>query len=127
MMLALEDRFMRRLLIASAAVLAALLTAAAAPPGSSPLSPATLPVCLDVNGQTRPATCYAHASRLDGRVDICLCEVGQQVDAPVCGPGEKPQAETRAFERARRDAGRDGSLVGDAFDGRAMCVAPRNG
>lgn len=118
---------MRGLLAASAVALAALLTTAAGAPGSSPLSPSTRIICVDVGGQTKPVVCTASASRIDGRDDTCLCEIGQRVEAPVCGPDERPQAETRAFERARGDASRDGSLVGDLFDERPMCVAPRNG
>lgn len=118
---------MRNFLVASAVAMAALLTTAAGVPGSTPLSPATRIICVDVDGQTRPVICTAPASRVDGRDDICICKVGMSVEAPVCGPGERPQAETRAFERARRDASRDGSLVGDLFGARPMCVAPRNG
>lgn len=117
---------MRSLLIASAAIGAALFLAGAAP-GSGPLDPATRTICVDVNGQTRPVVCHAPSSRIDNRDDICLCEIGRRVEAPVCGAGERPQAETRAFDRARDAASRDGSLVGDLFDGRPMCVAPRNG
>ena len=117
---------MRRIIVVPAVVAAALLSAAAAPPPeSSPYSPATRVICIDVGGQTRPVLCRAPASRLDGREDICLCPVGRRVMAPVCGPGERAQPETRAFERARRSASRDGSLVGDVYDGRPMCVAPR--
>ncbi|HRD45986.1 MAG TPA: hypothetical protein PLF78_05835, partial [Caulobacter sp.] len=83
-------------------------------------------ICLDVDGQSRPAVCRSPASRLDGRDDICLCRSAQRVEAPVCGPGDHPQAENRAFELARKAAARDGSLVGDLYQGRPMCVAPRN-
>jgi len=117
---------MTRILTISAVLGAAVLTMAGAP-GHSGVNPATRTICLDLGGQSRPAVCRAPASRLDGRVDICLCRVGQRVEAPVCGPGERPLAESRAFERARKLAARDGSLVGDRFDGRPMCVAPRNG
>lgn len=120
-------RFIALPAVAAAALLsAAVPVAAAPPPGSSPLSPATRFICIDVGGQTRPILCRAQASRLDGREDICLCPVGRRVEAPVCGPGERSQAESRAFELARRSASRDGSLVGDVYDGRPMCVAPRN-
>ena len=117
---------MRSLMIPSVLVAVALLTGAAAEPGSSPTSPATRTICLDVDGQSRPAVCQSPASRLDGRDDICLCTSAQRVEAPVCGSGERPQAENRAFELARKAAARDGSLVGDAYAGRPMCVAPRN-
>lgn len=118
---------MRSLLIAPVLAAAGLLTAAAAQPGSSPLSPAVQDICLDVGGQTLPVYCQAPASRIDQRYDICICPMGRRVQAPVCAPDERPQPETRAFENARRAAAKDGSLVGDLFEGRPMCVAPRQG
>lgn len=118
---------MRSPVLVNGVIGAALMLAAAAAPGSSPLTPATRVICLDLNGQSRPAVCQVPGSRLDRRVDICICRTGQRVDAPVCGQGERPQPETLAFDRARKAAARDGSLVGDLFRGRSMCVAPRNG
>lgn len=117
---------MRRQLLASVAIAAGLLSAAAAPPGSSAYRPVTRTICVDVGGQARPAVCHATASRLDGRDDICQCPIGRLVEAPVCGPHQRPQAETRAFDRARKLASADGSLVGDLYRGRPMCIAPRN-
>lgn len=117
---------MRRFMTLFAVGAAALLVSAANEPGSSPTSPATRTICLDVGGQSRPAVCQSPASRLDGRDDICLCRSAQRVEAPVCGSGDRPQAENRAYELARKAAARDGSLVGDVYAGRPMCVAPRN-
>lgn len=117
---------MRSLMIIVAVSAAALLTGGAANPGASASSPATRTICLDLGGETRPAVCTAPASRLDGRENICLCMDAQRVEAPVCGSGDHPQAETRAFEKARKLAARDGSLVGDFYADRPMCVAPRN-
>lgn len=117
---------MRSLILVVAVSAAALLTAGAGAPGSSASNPATRTICLDLGGETRPAVCTGSSSRLDGRDDICLCRDAQTVEAPVCGPGDRPQAESRAFERARKVAAKDGSLVGDLFDGRPMCVSPRN-
>jgi len=117
---------MRSLITILAVSAAALMTAAAGVPGSSPSDPATRTICLDLGGETRPAVCTAPSSRLDGRDDLCLCPTGQRVEAPVCGPGERPQAENLAFEKARKFAARDGTLVGDVYADRPMCVAPRN-
>lgn len=117
---------MRRFVFAAAVLTAGILSAAAGPPGASGFSPTTRAICVDVRGQARAAVCRTTASRLDGRDDICQCPVGRIVQAPVCGPGERPNAESRAFDRARREASQDGSLVGDLFRGRPMCVAPRN-
>lgn len=117
---------MRSLIAVLAISAAALLTAAAGEPGSSASNPATRTICVDLGGETRPAVCTASASRLDAREDICLCREGQTVEAPICGTGDRPQAETRDFERARKAAAKDGSLVGDLYADRPMCVAPRN-
>lgn len=119
---------MRSLITASAFILAGLLSSAAiaAEPGSSPFNPATRTICLDVGGESRPPVCQAPASRLSHSEDICLCRTAQTVDAPVCLKGEKPQPESRAFEKARKLAARDGSLVGDLYDGKPMCVGQRN-
>ncbi|MEO8115578.1 MAG: hypothetical protein ABI655_14420 [Phenylobacterium sp.] len=100
---------------------------AAATPGSLAENPPTRTiVCLDVGGASLPAVCRVPASRLDQREDICLCPRGMQVTAPICPPGVRPPAESGAFERARRLASRDGSLVGDLYAGKPMCVAARN-
>ena len=98
------------------------LAAAQAPLSQNP--PRETTICLDVNGQTLPVVCKAPGSRLDTRDDICVCPQGTRVQAPLCGPGERAPAENVAFERARRTAARDGSLLGDLFEGRPMCVAP---
>lgn len=116
-----------RTLVAVSAFAAALMAGAASPaPGSSPEHPATRTICLDLGGESRPPVCQGSASRLDQSYDICICRTAQTVEAPVCGPGEKPLAESRAFEKARKLAAADNSLVGDVYDGRPMCVAPRN-
>ena len=98
-------------------------------PSSAQMSanpPTETTICVDVNGGTLPAVCRVPGSRLDQREDICICRQGRTVKAPVCGPGEKAPAESRAFERARASAVQDGSLFGDLFEGKPMCVAPRN-
>lgn len=117
---------MRRILIVTAVAVAGLFAAAAAEPGSSPTNPATRTVCIESNGASRPAVCTGSASRLDNREDICICRNGRRVEAPVCGGGERPPAESRAYERARALAVQDNSLVGDLYEGKPMCVAPRN-
>jgi hypothetical protein len=117
---------MRSLIIGLAVSAAALLTAGAGEPGSSASRPATRTICIDLGGQSRPAVCTYPASRLDDREDFCRCGDAQRVEAPVCGAGDRPQAETRAFERARKAAAKDGSLVGDLYADRPMCVSPRN-
>ncbi len=110
-------------------MLAGLILAGSAGLAAAQGGPSNPPIqttqCLDVGGQTLPVVCRVPASRLDQREDFCICQDGIKVSAPVCGSGQKPPAESRAFERARKDAARDGSLLGDLFEGQPMCVAPR--
>ena len=111
-------------MIAALALVASAGAAAAQGPMSNPPTETTL--CLDVGGQSLPAVCKVPGSRLDKREDFCLCHQGTKVTAPVCGPGQKAPAESIAFEHARKEAARDGSLIGDLWEGQPMCVAPRN-
>jgi len=107
---------------------AALALSAGAASGQAPLSqnpPTQTVICLDVNGQTLPVSCRVQASRLDKREDICLCHQGMKVDVPICPPGVRPPAENLAYEKARKAAAKDMSLIGDMYEGRPMCVAAR--
>ena len=84
--------------------------------------------CIEVGGQLIPASCNVPGSRLDTREYICTCpNGGQRVEVAICAKGQKPPAESKALNIARRTAIRDGSLVGDTVDGRPICVAPRGG
>lgn len=106
----------------------ALALSAGAASGQAPLSqnpPTQTVICLDVNGQTLPVSCRVPASRLDKREDICLCHQGMKVDVPICPPGVRPPAENLAYEKARKAAAKDMSLIGDMYEGRPMCVAAR--
>ena len=116
-------RFMA-LALAGAAMLALGGPSAAQNMSANP--PTETTICVDVGGGTLPAVCRVPGSRLDRREDICICRQGRTVKAPVCGPGERPPAESRAFENARAAAAQDGDLFGDLFEGKPMCVAPRN-
>lgn len=111
---------MRNLAIFAALAFAALAGSSLAQP--EPMRLATTSQCLDVGGQTRPVTCRRSASRLPTRDDICTCKVGTLVTVPYCPAGVSPPAEDRAFEKARLDLARDGSLVGDQYQGRDICV-----
>ena len=102
--------------------LCAVLISGAPALAQSPQSPTVTTVCLDVSGATLPVVCQMESSRLDRRDVFCHCPEGQRVDAPVCGPNEHPPAENLSLYKARRIAGQDGTLVGDTFQGKRMCV-----
>lgn len=109
--------------LAAGLLVVATTAAAQAPLTQNPTRETT--ICLDVGGASRPAVCRISGGRLDPQEEICLCPEGQRVQAPVCGPGETPPVENRDLEIARRKAAADGSLVGDLYAGKPMCVAPR--
>ena len=114
---------MRATLIAAAVLAASAATAQ--PIGENP--PTRTIQCIDVGGQSIPATCRVPGSRLDKREDICTCpNGGQRVEVAVCAKGGRPPPESKALNIARRQGLRDGTLVGDTVDGRRICVAPRN-
>ncbi len=118
-----------RMLFVLGSLLASLTLAgaAASQEGGSATKPAMGILSLDVGGEARPPVCRGSSSRLDQSYDICTCGNAQRVETPVCGKGEKPPTESRAYELARKDAARDGSLVGDRYEGHRMCVRARNG
>lgn len=107
------------------AVAFAALAGGASAQSLSANPPTETVLCLEVNGQTLPAVCRVPASRLDKREDFCVCRAGMKVIAPVCAEGVRPPAENIAFEKARKAASKDGTLVGDLYEGKPMCVAPR--
>jgi len=105
------------------------LAAAAALAGAVRAQPeATTTICLNPGGQARPVTCRSHdASRINQQDDICQClHGGQEVTVAICPAGVKAPPESAAFERARYAAVSKGSLVGASWQGRPICVAPRN-
>ena len=112
------------------AMLIAVLALAASPAAAEPIgeNPPTRTIqCIEVSGDTIPALCHVPASRLDKRENICTCPAGgQRVEVPICGKGEAAPAESRALNVARRAAVRDGTLMGDTFQGRRICVPPRD-
>lgn len=83
-------------------------------------------VCLEPDGSLSPVICVAPASRLDARREVCERPTGRRTEAPICAPGEPPPPETRALNAFRRRAAQDGSLVGDRFRARPLCVIPPN-
>lgn len=115
---------MRRLTLIAA--LALVASAASAQPINE--NPPTKTIqCIEVGGQDIPAVCQVPGSRLDPTEIICTCPAGgQRVEVAVCAKGERQPPEGRALNRVRREAARDGSLLGDTFEGRRICVEPRN-
>ena len=116
-------------MIRSILLSATLIAALAGPAAAQSITgnpPTETVLCLDVNGQSLPAVCTVPSGRLDKREDFCLCRVGTRVIAPVCAGGAKPPAENLAFEKARKAAAKDGSLLGDLYEGKPMCVAERS-
>ncbi|MDQ0465118.1 hypothetical protein QO010_002902 [Caulobacter ginsengisoli] len=109
---------MRNLAILCTIAAATLAGASLAGPDPVP----TTSLCLDVGGQPRPVTCRKTASRLTVQDDICTCKVGTLVTVSYCPDGVTPPAEDRAFEKARYELAQDGSLVGDQYEGRDICV-----
>ncbi|MGH6962925.1 MAG: hypothetical protein ACREE0_00430 [Phenylobacterium sp.] len=107
------------------AVAALALCAGAA--GAQNFEGTTSILCLDVSGKSLPATCQSQASRLEKREDICTCPMGgDRVITPICPEGVKPPAESAAYEKARHAAVTKGSLVGQTYEGKPMCIIGRN-
>ena len=116
---------MVRISTIAALILCAASSQAIAASGFTSNPPTLTQVCLDVSGQTLPVVCKAPGSRLDKREDICQCPEGRLVDVQICAPGQRPPPDGLALSKVRRVAGKDGSLVGDTFAGKPICVAPR--
>ena len=107
--------------------LAATLGLLAGSAAAQSLDGKTTILCLEVGGQSIPPTCNVPASRLDSREYICTCPAGgQRVSTPVCPKGIRPPPESAAYEKARNAAISSGSLAGAMYQGKPMCVAPRD-
>ncbi|MEI9963826.1 MAG: hypothetical protein WDM92_03165 [Caulobacteraceae bacterium] len=114
-------------ILAGVALAASFAQPGAAKPhdADDPRHGATL--CLDGLGVGHPPVCRdSDASRFAHPPDICLCHGPyRQVTAPWCAPGERPPADSAAFDRARARASQDGSLFGDTYHGKRFCVPLR--
>ncbi|HVY04035.1 MAG TPA: hypothetical protein VG983_10300 [Caulobacterales bacterium] len=86
----------------------------------------TATACIDVSGAQAIVKCVKHESTLlGGDEGFCTCPTpARQVKASPCAPGESPPAETSAYRAAVREAAKDGSLIGDTFEGQPMCIEP---
>ncbi|MBI1197479.1 MAG: hypothetical protein GC203_06415 [Phenylobacterium sp.] len=94
--------------------------------GAAAEAPATTAQCLESTGRLIPAVCQVPGSRLESREQICSCpNGGERITVAVCGKDQAPPPEGKALTIARREAMRDGSLVGDTVAGQPICVRPR--
>ena len=114
-----------RVFLTTVGVLAAAILAGASGPVTSPTEGRHM-ICLQ-NGRMLPVSCRVLPGRLSDYQGSCSCgNSADEVVAPVCAAGERQPTESRGLQIARRNAARDGSLVGDRFEGSPMCVTPRN-
>jgi hypothetical protein len=111
------------ILLAGATLALGAGAASADSPGVS-----TTTICLDSGGRQTAVRCKTQdASRLTHREDICICPAAtQQVTVPLCAAGEKPPAESAAYQRARLKAISHGSLASASWQGKPICVAPHD-
>jgi hypothetical protein len=111
---------MRKVFIAAAIGLLSL-SGVAVGVASAETRQTTTFVCLDTGGQNRGGVCNRS---LNGRPDdFCRCPANtDKVRVAVCEHGQTPPAQSHAYEVAAHRLSADGSLIGDAFDGQAICV-----
>jgi len=115
-----------RILLASAA----LLLAAACTTSETGMGVAEMETvgnaCVDTSGYMEPAICSVKVPSKNA-MGFCQCtSVAQKIDAPLCLGGDKQPTDTSDYRQAVLAAIRgDGSLVGDSYNGKPMCVPPR--
>lgn len=111
---------MRNLMLAAAIGLIGLTGSAAV--ATAETRQATTYVCLDPGGSSRGAICDRTLNT--SADDFCRCPANtDKVKVEVCNPGERPPAQSHAYEIAMHRASADGSLIGDSFGDQRMCVA----
>lgn len=84
--------------------------------------------CVDVSGGTEPAHCTLPGPDLGGTdIGFCQCPAtARRVEAPLCAKGEREPTQTREYREAVKAAtAGDSTLVGDTFNGKPMCILPR--
>jgi hypothetical protein len=78
-------------------------------------------VCLDTGGQNRGPICDRTLNNSSD--DFCRCPGNtDKVKIAVCQPGQIPPSQSAAYEAAAHRLSSDGSLMGDEFDGQAICA-----
>lgn len=110
---------MRKLMLAAAIGLLGMTAATAV--ATAETRQTTTFVCLDTGGQNRGAICDR---ALNGRPDdFCRCPGNtDKVRISVCEEGQIPPSQSAAYERAAHQLSSDGSLIGDEFEGKAICA-----
>jgi hypothetical protein len=98
-----------------------LILASAAPVAAQPPQPGdATTICLRPDGRTTPADC--RQIRAGESNAPCFCSYGQPVRTPYCIGKERSAPESRGLQLARRDLARDGTLEGDTYRGKPLCV-----
>ena len=115
-----------RVSLITVGIIASAILAGASGPVNPPAESRHL-VCIN-NGRLLPVSCQVLPGRISNDQGNCSCRnSADEVVAPVCTAGERQPAESRGLQIARRSAARDGSLIGDHFEGSRMCVTSRSG
>jgi hypothetical protein len=86
--------------------------------------------CIDTGGSMEPAFCTLPGPAVAGQppaTGFCRCPATSRlIDAPYCAKGELQPAENSAYRAAVKAAtAGDSSLVGDTYNGKPMCILPR--
>ena len=63
----------------------------------------------------------------DARGGVTCPAPARFVSQPYCARVPAPPSDELAYHRARARAARDGSLIGDSFEGQPFCVMPKLG
>jgi hypothetical protein len=118
---------MRKLLITAAFIVLAGCTSQA---GTTLADSETVgDACVDVSGQFEPAACDLKGPTVNGSsLGFCTCPAtSRRIEASFCAKGSHPPVDNTEYNAAVREAiAKDSSLVGDTFQGKPMCIAPRS-
>jgi hypothetical protein len=110
---------MRKLMLAAAIGLLGVTGASAV--ATAETRQTTTFVCLDTGGQNQGPTCDRMLNNSGD--DFCRCPGNtDKVRIAVCEHGQTPPSQSAEYERAAHRLSSDGSLIGDEFDGQAICA-----
>jgi hypothetical protein len=110
------------------------------------VSVAALPALLAGCAAAQPTSLHSSTDLQPGMAYICLAPDGtlaretfepsgsvtcpapaRYVSQPYCKEVPAPPRDILAYERARGIAARDGTLIGDLFEGQSFCAVPKRG